>query len=64
MPRSGSSEPLRCTDRIGQVMGAVYENTDGMQGFVYANGHLVDTLNWDDLKDIQWFFEQRRDRHP
>jgi uncharacterized protein len=57
------SEPLRRADRIGQVMGAVYENTDGMQGFVDANGDLVDTLNWDDLEDIQWFSEHRRDRH-
>ena len=58
------SEPLRRTDRIGQVMGAVYKNTDGMQGFVYANGDLVDSLNWDDLEDIKWFSEHRRDRHP
>ncbi len=48
-------EPLLRTDRIRQVMDAVYENTDGMQGFVYTNGDLVDTLNWDDLEDIQWF---------
>ena len=48
-------EPLLHTDRIRQVMDAVYENTDGMQGFVYTNGDLVDTLNWDDLEDIQWF---------
>jgi uncharacterized protein len=48
-------EPLLRTDRIRQVMDAVYENTDGMQGFVYTNGDLLDTLNWDDLEDIQWF---------
>ena len=33
-------------------MGAFYENTDGMQAFVYANGDLMDTLNRDDLKEI------------
>jgi radical SAM protein with 4Fe4S-binding SPASM domain len=43
------------TDRIRQVMDAAYENTDGMQGVVYTNGDLVDTVNWDDLEDIQWF---------
>lgn len=48
-------EPLLRTDRIKQVMDAVYENTSGMQGFVYTNGDLVDSLNWDDLADIQWF---------
>jgi len=48
-------EPLLRTDRIKQVMDAVYENTDGMQGFVYTNGDLVDTANWDDLEDIQWY---------
>lgn len=48
-------EPLMRTDRIKRVMDAVYENTDGMQGFVYTNGDLVDTLNWDDLEDIQWY---------
>jgi len=48
-------EPLLRTDRIRQVMDAVYEHTDGMQGLVYTNGDLVDTVNWDDLEDIQWF---------
>lgn len=48
-------EPLLRTDRIKQVMDAVYQNTDGMQGSLYTNGDLVDTVNWDDLEDIQWF---------
>jgi radical SAM protein with 4Fe4S-binding SPASM domain len=47
-------EPLLRTDRIRRVMDSVYANTDGMQGFVYTNGDLVDSLNWDDLEDIQW----------
>ena len=48
-------EPLLRTDRIKLVMDSVYENTGGMQGFVYTNGDLVDTTNWDDLEDIQWY---------
>lgn len=47
-------EPLLRTDRIKKVMDSVYKNTDGMQGNIYTNGDLVDTVNWDDLKDIQW----------
>jgi len=47
-------EPLLRTDRIKQVMDSAYENTDGMQGFVYTNGDLIDSVNWDDLEDIQW----------
>jgi uncharacterized protein len=47
-------EPLLRTDRIRQVMDSAYTNTDGMQGFVFTNGDLVDTLSWDDLEDIQW----------
>lgn len=47
-------EPLLRTDRIKQVMDSVYQNTEGMQGFVYTNGDTVDSLNWDDLEDIQW----------
>jgi uncharacterized protein len=47
-------EPLLRTDRIKQVMDSVYENTDGMQGFLYTNGDLIDSVNWDDLEDIQW----------
>ncbi len=47
-------EPLLRTDRIRQVMDAACRNTDGMQGFVYTNGDVVDTLHWDDLEDIQW----------
>jgi len=47
-------EPLLRTDRIKQVMDSAYKNTDGMQGFVYTNGDTVDTLNWEDLEDIQW----------
>ena len=47
-------EPLLRTDRIKQVMDAVYTQTDGMQGFLYTNGDLVATVNWDDLEDIQW----------
>lgn len=47
-------EPLMRTDRIKKVMDAVYKNTDGMQGFLYTNGDLIDSVNWDDLEDIQW----------
>jgi uncharacterized protein len=47
-------EPLLRTDRIKRVMDSVYENTDGMQGFVYTNGDVIDSVNWDDLEDIQW----------
>jgi radical SAM protein with 4Fe4S-binding SPASM domain len=47
-------EPLLRTDRIKKVMDSVYQKTDGMQGNVYSNGDLVDTVNWDDLMDIQW----------
>ena len=47
-------EPLLRTDRIKKIMYSVYRNTDGMQGFLYTNGDLVDTVNWDDLEDIQW----------
>ncbi|MBI2898582.1 MAG: SPASM domain-containing protein [Planctomycetes bacterium] len=47
-------EPLLRTDRIRRVMDSVYENTDGMQGFLYTNGDTIDSVNWDDLRDIQW----------
>lgn len=47
-------EPLLRTDRIKQVMDSVYKNTNGMQGNVYTNADLVDTVNWGDLEDIQW----------
>jgi uncharacterized protein len=47
-------EPLLRTDRIKRVMDSVYDNTDGMQGFLYTNGDVIDTVNWDDLEDIQW----------
>jgi len=47
-------EPLLRTDRIKKVMDAVYDNTDGMQGYLYTNGDLIDSVNWDDLEDIQW----------
>lgn len=47
-------EPLLRTDRIKKVMDSVYENTEGMQGALCTNGDLVDHVNWDDLKDIQW----------
>lgn len=47
-------EPLLRTDRIKKVMDAVYKNTDGMQGLVNTNGDLVDSVDWDDLEDIQW----------
>lgn len=47
-------EPLLRTDRIKKVMDSVYKNTDGMQGALYTNGDLVDSVNWDDLEDIQW----------
>jgi uncharacterized protein len=47
-------EPLLRTDRIRRVMDSVYENTAGMQGFLYTNGDVIDTVDWDDLEDIQW----------
>ena len=47
-------EPLLRTDRIKRVMDSVYENTDGMQGFLYTNGDVIDSVEWDDLEDIQW----------
>ncbi len=47
-------EPLLRTDRIRRVMDAVYAGTDGMQGFLYTNGDLIDSVRWDDLEDIQW----------
>lgn len=47
-------EPLLRTDRIKKIMDSAYKNTDGMQGFLYTNGDLVDSVNWDDLEDIQW----------
>lgn len=47
-------EPLLRTDRIRRVMDAVYEGTDGMQGFLYTSGDTVDRVNWDDLRDIRW----------
>ncbi len=47
-------EPLLRTDRIRQVMDSVYKNTSGMQGYLYTNGDLIDSVNWDDLEDIQW----------
>lgn len=47
-------EPLLRTDRIKKVMDYVYAHTDGMQGVVFTNSDLVDSLNWDDIIDIQW----------
>lgn len=47
-------EPLLRTDRIKKIMDSVYKNTDGMQGNVYTNGDLIDSVNWSDLEDIQW----------
>jgi uncharacterized protein len=47
-------EPLLRTDRIKKVMNSVFKNTEGMQGNVTTNGDLIDTVNWDDLEDIQW----------
>jgi len=49
-------EPLLRTDRIKKVMDSVYKNTDGMQGYLYTNGDLIDSVNWDDLEDIQWIY--------
>lgn len=47
-------EPLMRTDLVKRVMDAVFRNTDGMQGNIYTNSDLIDTVNWDDLIDIQW----------
>lgn len=54
-------EPLLRTDRIKKVMDSVYNNTDGMQGYLYTNGDLVDSVNWDDLEDIQWIYSNITD---
>jgi uncharacterized protein len=35
-------------------MDSVFRTTDGMQGFLYTNGDLIDGVDWDDLEDIQW----------
>lgn len=47
-------EPLLRTDRIKKIMDTVYRETDGMQGALNTNADLVDTVNWDDLEDINW----------
>lgn len=47
-------EPLLRTDRIRRVMDAIHDRTDGMQGFLYTSGDPIDSVNWDDLRDIQW----------
>lgn len=48
-------EPLLRTDRIKKIMDAVDKNTNGiMQGNIYTNGDLVDSVNWDDLEGIRW----------
>lgn len=47
-------EPLLRTDRIKMLMDSVYAKTDGMQGALNTNADLVDSVNWDDLEDIQW----------
>jgi radical SAM protein with 4Fe4S-binding SPASM domain len=47
-------DPLLRTDRIKKIMDSVYKNTDGMQGNIYTNSDLIDSVNWDDLEDIQW----------
>ena len=49
-------EPLLRTDRIKKVMDSVFNNTDGMQCYLYTNGDLIDSVNWDDLEDIQWIY--------
>ena len=56
-------EPLLRTDRIKKVMDAAYKNTDGMQGLVNTNGDLVDSVDWDDLEDIQWMTINITDTH-
>ncbi len=47
-------EPLLRTDRIRKIMASIFQKTPGMQGTVYTNADLVDSVNWDDLEDIQW----------
>jgi radical SAM protein with 4Fe4S-binding SPASM domain len=49
-------EPLLRTDRIKMLMDSVYAKTDGMQAALNTNADLVDSVNWDDLEDIQWIF--------
>jgi radical SAM protein with 4Fe4S-binding SPASM domain len=47
-------EPLLRTDRIKKIMDSVYTHTEGMQGLVYTNADLIDSVHWDDLESIQW----------
>jgi len=54
-------EPLLRTDRIKKVMDSVYENTDGMQASLYTNGDLIDSVNWEDLEDIQYMISKITD---
>jgi len=49
-------EPLLRTDMIKRIMDRIVRDTDGMQSSLFTNADLVDTVNWDDLKDIQWMY--------
>jgi uncharacterized protein len=49
-------EPLLRTERIKRVMDRIERDTDGMQTSIFTNADLVDRVNWDDLKDIQWMY--------
>jgi uncharacterized protein len=35
-------------------MDAVYRETGGMQGFIFTNADMVDTLRWEDIEKIVW----------
>jgi len=37
-------------------MDRIERDTDGMQTSIFTNADLVDRVNWDDLKDIQWMY--------
>jgi len=42
-------------------MDSVYENTDGMQASHYTNGDLIDSVNWENLEDIQYMISNITD---
>ena len=49
-------EPLLRTDRIRRMMAAIRSQTSDVQAMINTNADLVDTVDWDDLADIQWIF--------
>ena len=45
-------EPLLLTPYIKRIMDAVFEKTPGMIGLLHTNADLWDSVNWDDLDNI------------